>query len=178
MTLRNGPDSYGLVSRILHWTMAAAILGMLGFGTWLARMEPRIDTIWLYGAHKSTGMVLFAMVLVRLAWHRVSPPPAPLPAPRWKTVAARASHALVYLLLAAVPLTGWIASAATGLDVVVFGRWTLPRIAPVSEAWENGFLAAHGLLTKALLGLLVIHVGAALTRRDGTLARMSRGRAA
>lgn len=176
--LANGPDRFGPATRVLHWLMAAGLLAMLVFGTILDRMEPSLSNIWMYGAHKSFGLLLLALALARIAWHRVTPPPGPLAGvPAWQLRLARATHAALYLLMLAVPLAGWIGSAASGIDVVVFDRWTLPRIAPLSETWQDMAFAAHGLLTKLLAALVVLHVAGALKRRDGTLRRIIRGRA-
>ncbi len=181
MAARNGPDSFGWVSRAFHWIMAVAILGMLAFGTYLANLQPSLDTLWLYGFHKSIGMSLLALVLARLLWHRITPPPASIRAgiPGWQVKSAAISHATLYGLMLAVPLAGWIASSATGIDTVFFNRVTLPAIAPVSERWEKVFFAAHGFLTKALLLVIVVHVAGAFHRhfihRDTTLRRMIRG---
>ena len=82
-------------------------------------------------------------------------------------------------MMLAIPLSGWIASSATGLDVMILDRWVVPPIAPVSEAWEKSFFAVHRLLTKALMALILLHVAGALKRAwagDGTLRRMTRPR--
>jgi len=177
----NTPDSFGRTSRLLHWAMALGVLGMLGLGTGLRLMQPNLSNLWLYGLHKTIGLSLLALVLMRLAWHRISPPPAPLGAPQgWEVRAARLAHRTIYVLLLAIPLSGWVASSATGLDVMVFDTWVVPRITPVSELWEKRGFAVHGVLTKLLAALLVVHVAAALRRAragDGTLRRMIRGRA-
>ena len=179
MPARNGTESFGWVSRALHWAMALGLFGALGLGTYLARTEPSLGTLWLYGLHKTVGICLLALVLLRLAWHRISPPPAPLPAPDWQRRAARASHLTLYALMVAVPLSGWAASSATGIDSVIFGRWVLPPIAPASEAVDRIGFALHGALTKAMMALVILHAGAALwhhlSRRDATLRRMLRG---
>lgn len=182
MAARNGTGHFGWVSRGIHWLMALALILNLGFGAWLARIEPSFSTLWMYGAHKSAGMTLLALVLIRLAWHRVSPPPKPLTigiAP-WQYYAARLGHWGLYALMLAVPLSGWFASSATGIPTVIFGRWTLPAIAPASERLDQLGFWAHDALTKALLALILIHVGAALYHalilRDPTLRRMWRGR--
>ena len=179
MAWRNSPTRFGLVTRLLHWGMALAILAMLAFGTRIAGMEPGLANLWMYGLHKSIGLILLALVVLRLIWHRFSPPPAPQGAPGdWTQRLARATHGLIYLLLLAIPLSGWIASSASGLDVMLFDRWVIPPIAPVSEAWETAGWAAHGLLTKLLMGVIALHAAGALKRQmegDGTLTRMWRG---
>lgn len=181
MPARNTTDSFGWISRGLHWLMALGILFMLGLGTYIEQMEPALSNLWLYGLHKSIGITLLTLVILRMGWHRISPPPASLTAgiADWQIHAARAIHFALYALMLAVPLTGWIASSATGIDTLLFNRVTLPRIAPISEAWEVAFFTAHGILTKLLLLCLLLHIAGALQRhfvhRDATLHRMIRG---
>lgn len=176
MNLSNTEDRFGLVTRALHWVMALGVIGMLGFGTYIANMTVNMSNFHLYAWHKSIGLTLLLLAFIRIVWHLRSRVPKSLPAPKWQEALARAVHFGLYLLLLAVPLTGWIASAATGIDVVFWGV-TLPSIAPVSEAWEEAFFVAHGVLTKLLLAAIVLHVAGAVKRRDGTLRRMVRGQA-
>lgn len=173
---RNSPTAFGRTSRVLHWTMALLIVVLLILGTVLTRIQPNLSTLWLYGLHKTLGLTALGLGLVRLIWHRISPPPPPLgPAAHWQNRAARATHRALYVLMLAIPLSGWIASSATGLDVVIFGQITLPAIAPTSEAIENAGFAVHGVLTKLLMALLTLHIAGAVLRavkRDGSLSRM------
>ncbi|MBC7476835.1 MAG: cytochrome b/b6 domain-containing protein [Pseudorhodobacter sp.] len=74
----NSPTQFGLVSRLIHWAMAALILGMLLLGTRLGEMQPGLANLWLYGLHKTGGFVALSLVVLRVVWHRISPPPAPL----------------------------------------------------------------------------------------------------
>lgn len=169
--------AFGRMTRMLHWAMAAGILGTAALGAYIARMEVGLSNLWLFGLHKTIGICLLALALLRLAWHRLSPPPGPLPGPRpWERTLARATHRALYVLMLAVPLAGWAYASATGLDVLVFNRFVLPPIAPVSEAWETGLQLLHRTLAWALLALVALHVAGALKRtfvaRDGTLARM------
>jgi cytochrome b561 len=181
MPARNGAESFGWVSRVFHWTMAALIVGMLAFGTYIGHMQPSLSNLWLYGLHKSIGLSLLTLTLFRLLWHRLSPPPDSLTQgiPRWQMRASSAVHMLLYVLMISIPLSGWIASSATGLDVVFFGEVTVPPIAPTSEAWENTFFFLHHVLTRLLMACLVLHIAGALhrhlVRKDTTLRRMLRG---
>lgn len=179
MALRNTPDSFGLVTRVLHWGMAALVIGMLALGTVIEDMEPGLANLWLYALHKTLGFLVLALILVRTLWHQVSPVPAPLGPPGLAKTAAKAGHLLFYALLLAIPLTGWAGSSATGLDVMIADRWVVPPLVEVSEASEDFWFAAHEILTRLLIGLILIHVLAAVKRQmsgDGTLTRMLRGR--
>lgn len=175
----NGPDRMGRVTRALHWTMAALILGQIGLGLTLPRLAPSLSNLWLYGLHKSLGMTLLVLALVRLAWHRISPPPAPLgDAAKARTRLARTVHGAIYAALVIVPLAGWVGASASGIDTVVWGVWTLPAIAPMTEAWQDRGLAVHAWATRALMALLALHLAGVLGRvrsGDGTLRRMWTG---
>ncbi len=179
MRLANTADSFGLVSRVIHWGMALGVLGMLALGLWIEDMQPALSNLWLYSLHKSIGLILLALVLLRILWHRISPPPGPIgPAGGPGQRLARAAHLALYALMVAIPVSGYIASSATGIDMMLFDRWVLPPLAPASEAWERAGFAAHGLLTKLLMAVVLLHVAGALRRAlagDGTLRRMLRG---
>ena len=99
-------ESFGWVSRTIHWAMAEGIVAMLALGLYIEEMEPSLDTLWLYGLHKSVGLTLLALVVLRMLWHRISPPPAPLGgvAP-WQMALARGAHLALYALMLAVPVT-------------------------------------------------------------------------
>ena len=180
MTFRNTQDSFGLISRALHWIMAISVIFMLALGNRLTELQPDLSTLYLYGLHKSLGILVLSLAVLRLIWHRISPPPGPIgPSSAWSTWAARAAHAMIYALLILIPLSGWFASSATGIDVMLFDRLVLPPIAPVSELWEKRGFAVHGILTKLLFGLILVHILAAMKREidgDGTLTRMISGK--
>ena len=169
MAWRNTENGFGLISRMIHWAMAALVLGLLILGLIIANMQPSLANLWLYGAHKTAGITALCLVLARILWHKISPVPAPMGA-TWRV--AKWAHRALYACLLVMPLSGWIASSATGLDVVIFDAVTLPAIAPVSEVWENAGFALHRATAYLLMGVLGLHIAGALSRRDGTLARM------
>ena len=179
--LVNTPRAYGIVTRSLHWITAALILAALPLGAYIADMEPALSTLWLYGAHKTLGASVLALALLRLGWHLVSPPP-PLPAsaaPR-ADAAARLVHRSFYALLLLFPLAGWVGSSATGIDTVIFGRWTLPAIAPASPLIEEAAFAVHSGAAWTLAALVALHVAGALLRAlkgEPAFRRMIRGSA-
>ena len=177
MAARNTADSFGWITRMLHWAMALGVLAMLPLGTLIEEMEVSYSTLWLFGVHKTLGVVLLGLLVVRVVWHLMSPPPAPLPSGAdWKDGLAHWVHRAFYAFLVIVPLSGWSGSGATGIDVVIFNGVTLPPLAPASEAWEEAAFAVHELATKLLLACVLLHVAGAVSRRDGTLWRMVAGR--
>lgn len=177
--LRNGPAEFGLVTRVIHWTMMLLIIGQLALGLRIADMEPGLANLWLYGLHKTIGFGILALVLVRIAWHLVSPPPVPLGPRNGLFWAARAAHWAIYALVIVIPLTGWAGSSATGIDVMIADRWTVPPIVEASEDGEAYWFRLHDILTKLLVALITVHMLGAFKREmegDGTLTRMIRGR--
>jgi cytochrome b561 len=179
MALRNGPQEFGLVTRLIHWTTMLLVIGQLALGLRITDLEPGLANLWLYGLHKTLGFLVLALILTRIAWHIASPPPTPI-GPRsaffW---AARAAHWALYVLLIAIPVTGWVGSSATGIDVMIADRWTIPPLVEASETAEAFWFRLHDILTKVLIGLITVHMLAAFQREmagDGTLTRMIKGR--
>jgi cytochrome b561 len=178
---RNDARHFGRTSRALHWAMAALMLAQIPLGLVLVRMTPSLSTLWLFSLHKSLGFTLLVLAVLRLVWHRISPPPAPLgDAGHWTNRLARGVHRLLYAAMIVVPLSGWVGASASGIETVVYGGLTLPAIAPESEAWQDAGFLVHSIATKVLIAALVLHVAGAARRAlagDGTLRRMLRGAA-
>jgi cytochrome b561 len=179
MALRNGPSEFGLVTRVIHWAMMLLVIGQLALGNRIEEMQPGLANLWLYGLHKTIGFAILALILARIAWHITSPPPHPLGPHDAAFWAARAAHWGFYVLLIAIPLTGWAGSSATGIDTMIADRWTVPPLVAPSAEGEAFWFRLHDILTKVLFGLIVLHMLGALKREmegDGTLTRMLRGR--
>jgi len=189
MRLRNDSNAWGWPARLIHWAMAVLIVFMLGLGAYMANF---VDDIYarfdLVQVHKSWGFAAFALALLRVGWRLANPvsPAMPSEARAWERRAAAASHAGLYALMFALPISGWLmASASTlqetyGIRNMVFGLFALPDpFAPGSDALEKVFADIHFASALALAGLLGVHAGAALAhhfvRRDDVLARMTLG---
>lgn len=181
MGATNTAERFGWVTRLVHWIMALGILGMLVLGWVMVRTPLSLSMLWMYVWHKSIGLTLLALVVARVVWHLCSPPPRPLDDPRHPALnhAAGVAHASLYILMLAVPISGWIGSAATGIEVD-FYRWTLPAIVTPSEQVEALGLGLHRVLTWTLAGVVALHVAGALHRHlivgDATLRRIWQGR--
>jgi cytochrome b561 len=172
---------YGAVAMTLHWLIAAAIVGLLIVGKYMHGL-PNSDPnkFPLYQLHKSFGISVLALTLVRIGW-RLSHGVPPLPAgmAMWERWAARSSHFLFYVLTLAIPLSGWAAasSSSTGVPTIWFGLFEVPHL-PVGTAEETheSFEETHELLGNLMIFLLLIHVAAALKHhfwdRDTVLRRM------
>ena len=109
MQYRNTATRFGLVTRALHWGIAALIVVQLPLGLRLSDMQPGLANLWLFGLHKSLGLTIFALMTARILWHLASRPPAPLGG-GWQARAAKAVHWAIYALMVTIPLSGWFAS--------------------------------------------------------------------
>lgn len=178
MRITNTRDSYGLLAILLHWLVAAAVVGLFALGLWMVELS-YYDT-WYRTApaiHKSVGVLLFGVVVVRLAWRQLGPRPAPLDSHRpFERRAAAVTHALLYALLIAVMLTGYLISTADGRPIDVFGLFQVPAI--ISGLPNQADIAGkvHLYLAVTLVSIAGLHALAALKHHlldhDRTLLRM------
>src|SRR5215207_384645 len=106
---------YGRVAILLHWTAALLILAGAGLGLTMTDLPLSPAKLRYYAWHKWIGITVFLVAALRLAWRVVVPPPSfPDAMPRIQVQAARAVHALLYILMLAIPMSGWVYSTATG----------------------------------------------------------------
>lgn len=172
----NSEDNYGLVARLLHWTMALLMIGLFGVGLWMTEL-PRGDFKGsVYGAHKAFGVLVGLLVVARLAWRLRNPVPRPEGTPLQQT-AAVAMHWALYAAMVAIPLVGWLMSDTGGRPTSFFGLFTLPTLLGKNEPLHEALEAAHAVLSWSMILLVAGHAGAALWHhlvcRDSVLARMA-----
>ncbi len=171
---------YGTVAMTLHWLIAAAIIGMLAVGKYMHGLpDSDADKFALYQLHKSFGITILALTLVRIAWRLMHPaPPLPATMPLWERWAAHGSHFLLYALMLGLPLSGWlrVSTDRLGIPTLWFGLFEVPHFPLVSDTLTHWMHEAHELMGNGLILLLIIHVGAALKHhfwdRDNVLKRM------
>ncbi len=168
---------YTRTAKALHWLMAVLIFGLLALGFYMQGLPLSPEKLKLYSWHKWAGVTAFALVLVRLAWRAAHPPP-PLPATMSKPMrfAAHAGHALLYLLMIAIPLSGWLMSSAKGVQTVWFGVLPIPDLLAKDKALGDLLAIVHKTLNLVFVAVIAGHVAAALKHhfidRDDILARM------
>jgi len=167
---------YPAVSIALHWAVAALIAVGLPLGLYMHELRLSPLKLQLYSYHKWIGVTVFALVVLRLIWRLVQPPPPALPGPAWQTRAAKLAHAALYVLMLATPLVGWVHSSATGVPTVYLGVWQLPDLVAASKPLARSLREVHEALSNALVAVVALHAAAALKHhwidRDETLARM------
>lgn len=168
---------YTVVAIGLHWLIAFALIGSFALGLYMADLPLSPQKLKLYSWHKWAGVTIFLFVVVRLGW-RLGHPPPELPAtmPAWQRSVAGATHVLLYLLMIAVPLSGWLMSSAKGFQTVWFGIVPLPDLLDKNAELGDLLQQMHMLLNFSMAGLVAAHAGAALKHhfidRDDILARM------
>lgn len=172
---------YTRTAQALHWLMAALLVGLVALGLYMHELPLSPRKLQLYSYHKWAGVTAFLLVLLRLGW-RVTHRPPPLPAgtaPAIRT-AAGAGHALLYALMIAIPLSGWLMSSAKGFQTVWFGVLPIPDLVGKDADLGESLRATHEYLNLTLIVVALGHVAAALKHqfidRDGLLLRMWPGR--
>ena len=171
------PSRYTWQAIALHWLLALLIIGMLWLGFSIEVIPRNTPARGFYvNLHKSFGVLVLLLVLLRLVWRVTHKPPAlPASLPSWQASAAAWSHRLLYLCMLLQPLSGYLASSFGKYGVKFFGV-PLPQWAWESKPVQAFFGTIHGVVAVALLVLVVLHVGAALKHllldRDGVFQRM------
>ncbi|WP_116473390.1 cytochrome b [Zobellella maritima] len=171
----NQKHIYGKTSRLFHLGMALLVFVIVALA-WYADSLPRgPEKGELFFWHKSVGVLLLGLAIVRLIWHRFSPvPPALVQGRQAKLV--KAGHCLLYALMVAMPALGLVMSVAGGRDVQVFNWFTIPGWDSKVEWLGSAAHSGHLLAAKLLIAVIVLHVAAALyhklVARDGVWERM------
>jgi len=160
---------YPVAMRVLHWLMAAIIIGMVGVGWTMVSMDDKVPAKFdlLYPWHKSFGMLVLILVTIRLVTRlRSSIPPEPEQLAAWEKALAKAAHVTLYVLMIVVPCMGYsMSSTYTESDGVFFFGVNLPELLPKNDSWFKVFQALHRILAYTLLALIVLHVAGALKHR-------------
>lgn len=160
---------YPLPIRLLHWTMALIIAGLLWAGLTMVSMDDAVPAKFehFYPWHKSFGMLILMLVLVRLAIRARSMLPAlPQALAAWEIRTAKAAHGLLYALMVLVPLAGYsMSSSYTQSDGVFFFGVNLPELLPKNDDRFEVFRSIHKVLAFVLLGVVVLHALGALKHR-------------
>lgn len=177
MIWRNTAARWGAVAQGFHWVMAALVFTLIPLGLIATEMGFSKAKLEVFGWHKSIGLLVLALVVLRIAWRLANTTPSHPPGtPRYQLIGASAVHLAIYALLVLMPLSGWVINSAADFPFKVFWLIPLPDIVAKSEATKELFETVHGTMAWVLITLLVLHIGAALhhhfIRRNDTLRRM------
>ncbi len=161
--LGNTPDSFGTIAKTFHWVTALCIAGMLAVGLIMVDMEPSPAKMTLYSLHKSTGVIILFLVLLRLTWRLLNPvPQLPGSLQPWHHRLAKLSPLALYILLFLAPLSGFTLSQAAGYPVTFYNLFTLPNILPTNPDLSKSADMVHKYGAFTLMGVLILHISAAL----------------
>jgi len=169
---------FGAVHKSFHWIMALLVIGMICVGLYMTRIDPPTPTMFqLYGVHKSIGIIVLLLAVLRVLWRVTNIRPLSLPShTRIEKILAEIVHGLLYVSLLVMPLSGWLMSSAKGFSVSVFGWFTLPDFIKPSDDMANLMVTIHEVTAYTLIAMLGLHVAGALKHhlidRDDTLRRM------
>jgi len=177
LAVKDNASTFGLGSMLLHWTVALAIIGMYPLGLYIETLsyyDPEYRTIPAW--HKSIGMLLLALLVVRIFWRTINRTPDPLPQPKAMLWITRAVHRLLYLLPLITLVSGYMISTADGRPISVFNWFEVPALPAVMENQEDLAGEIHYWTATLMIALAGLHALAALKHhfmdRDNTLIRM------
>jgi len=173
--LYNSKNRFGIISILFHWSMAFLIILMLILGFYMANLPKGPELSNLVKTHKSIGVLILLLVLLRLIW-RVNNLTPVLNIPLWEKVAEQGVHWVLYLLIFAMPITGWLMSSAAGNSPAFFGLFVLPNLVSPNKSLVHTFFEMHETLAFCLVAFIIFHTIAALKHhfydKDDILIRM------
>jgi cytochrome b561 len=175
MHIVNTKDRFGIITILLHWVIAALMIGLLILGLYMVSMPISLEKLKFYGWHKEYGFLVLGLAILRLLWRIINLTPE-LSLPRWEKLTARSVHWIFYGFMFALPITGWLITSAAGLPASFFGLITLPNLVAPNEELRLLFQQVHQWLGYALIAIIGLHVAAALKHhfinKDDVLRRM------
>ena len=177
MTDRFASVRYARPAITLHWLMAWLLIAVYFMGLSIDNIPVGPDRIMVVTWHKWIGVVIALLWFPRVAVRLTHPAPAlPTNGPAWQSTAARLVHAALYLLMIAIPVSGWLMSSAKGYTTTFFGLFDLPNLLDKDKELGHTLKEIHEFLANSLMILVVAHIGAALKHqlvdKDNLLERM------
>lgn len=169
-------DRYDPMAQALHWAVAILIVGAFVLIQVVEGMPKGPERGFVMGLHKSVGVLVGVLVILRAVWRHFSPPPALPEMPTWMAAASRLGHGTLYALMVLVPVVGMVMSWSAGRPIALFGLVTLPDLLPPNPMLKDIAEEVHEVLANLLLIIAGGHAAAALVHqyvlRDGVLTRM------
>jgi cytochrome b561 len=180
MSLRSTDVRWGPVTQALHWTFVVLLAFQVSWGLWMTTLPLGVHKVKVYALHKSVGLTLLALACMRVTWRLFfERRPAMPPMPAWQRRAALTVHVLIYLLLFALPLSGWLYNSLAGFPLRWFDTLHVPALHDSDPALKGVVRDLHETLAWVLVTLVALHAAAAIKHhyldRDHTLASMIPG---
>lgn len=177
MTNSTRPQSYTCIAIAFHWLVVLLIVPGFALGLYMSDLKLSPTKLQLYSYHKWIGITILALAVLRLMWRAAHPVPLmPDTTPKWQQSVATSVHVVLYVLILAIPMSGWLFSSAAGFSVKYLGLLPLPDLVPKDKFLAEQLKDLHEILAWGLAGLVGLHVLAALKHhivdRDDVLVRM------
>ncbi|AMN45638.1 hypothetical protein ACG33_00660 [Steroidobacter denitrificans] len=177
MQIKNDALRYGAIAQFFHWAIVALVITQFVLANMAEDLPLGVAKVAMLARHKSVGITILGLMLLRLLWRWLNPVPAmPNTVPRWQQRVAHITHALLYVLLVITPLFGWLMSSARNFPVSWFGLVTLPDLIQPNQHAYDFFHKGHEILAASLFMVALLHIAAALKHhlmdRDNILRRM------
>lgn len=182
----NQQTEYSATAKLLHWLIACFVIALLASALTMTRVSGFQPKFQLYQLHKSMGVTVLGLMIVRVLWRLfVKPPALPSHMPAWEKAAAQGTHLILYILLILLPLSGWafVSVASLNIPTLLYGYIEWPHIPTLTElstetkkTIEPLVKNAHATMGWVLLILVILHIAAALRHslilKDGVMSRM------
>lgn len=177
MPIRNEAQRWGWVSLGIHWLTVVMVLCLCAVGLLMDELSNSPFKVQVYALHKSFGLTVLGLTVLRLLWRLAAGAPQPVPGtPRWQVLVAGITHGALYVILLAMPLSGWLFNSASGFPLKWFGQFPLPKLSGYDPAVKAFAHDLHETLFLVLAAIVTAHALAALKHhyldRDRTLVRM------
>ncbi|MFU8785161.1 cytochrome b [Aliidiomarina sp.] len=175
--IKNSKQQYGWVAIFMHWLVAVVVLGMYPLGLYIVSLGYYDSGYRIYpNIHRSIGILLAMVILLRVAWKLLNPNPSMLARSKLERFAAHAGHTTLYLLLLTVVTSGYLLSTADGRSIRVFDWFSVPAIQALATRQEDFWGNIHFYAATGMMILVAVHLAAAVkhhyVNRDATLKRM------
>jgi cytochrome b561 len=182
--MNNSTTRYDRVQIILHWLIALIIFFMIGLGLYMvelpkqSELPPGEESVraFYFLLHKSMGLTVAMLIILRVVWRLThKAPPLPDTVPKWQQRAAGLAHGALYVVMLAMPITGYLQSIYSKYDTMFWGI-VLPRMAEADKIAREQFTEVHEVLAFLFIGLIALHIIAAIKHRiegSGVSERMS-----
>lgn len=179
--IKNTINTYGSVTKNLHWLIAVLVIGMLAFGYVLGYIpdnNPMKST--LIGLHKSVGLTILLLIILRICWRFVNVQPSlPITVPPWEKLAARTVQAGFYITLLVMPISGWLMTSFGGHPAMFWGWFNAALPVTKNTDLAKNIFTVHAVVAWIIIALLILHVGAAFKHhfieKNNVLRRMLPG---
>jgi cytochrome b561 len=179
MPLRNTRAEYGLISKLLHWSIALPMIVLIPIGWYMTGLSDEDVWYWrLLELHESLGLIVFALILIKLVWLLRSPNPALMPGlAAWERLAARCVHAFFIAATVFLPVTGFLYVASDGEPVDLYNIVEIPAVGEFSKAVRDRLFDLHEYVAYTCAALILVHILAALKHHfldsKGSLGRIA-----